>query len=209
MFLQYCIKLLAIFYPLHFIFFQYCITMHSIADLKCTQLHTYIVYILELVPVVHNCTIWLGNKEKFTCKNKGLWWDHFTFRFKQYCSNWITVNIHCIVNAIYVKALHGKLCMLMVLTTCDYHIRQYSLCSWLSNTCMHACTWVVHKMELTFSLCHTLAQTSTMLHETVSCDLANYTYMVYYRMSSLTSLSSWIDNETSLAIIIKKETSCF
>ena len=154
MFLQYCIKLLAIFYPLHFIFFQYCITMHSIADLKCTQLHTYIVYILELVPVVHNCTIWWRYKEKFTCKNKGLWWDHFTFRFKQYCSNWITVNIHCIVNAIYVKALHGKLCMLMVLTTCDYHIRQYSLCSWLSNTCMHGCTWVVHKMEFTFSLCH-------------------------------------------------------
>jgi len=37
---------------------------------------------------------------------------------------------------------------------------------------------------------YTLAQTSIMLHATVSCDPANYTYMVYYRMFSLTSLSS-------------------
>jgi len=39
---------------------------------------------------------------------------------------------------------------------------------------------------------YTLAQTSIMLHATVSCDSANYTYMhiVYNRMFSLTSLSS-------------------
>ena len=41
-------------------------------------------------------------------------------------------------NAVCVKALHVIVCMSMLLTSCDHHIRHGSLCSWLYNTCVHA-----------------------------------------------------------------------